>query len=68
MVKYSLSPRKLPRAEPKGTLEGSGFIDRPSAVGAVVQTASLLILSLSDSSFSSKSFKHLHSQIVRKGS
>ena len=27
MVKYSLSPSKIPRAEPKGFLEGSGYID-----------------------------------------
>ena len=41
------------------------MFNRPSVAGAVLQTSPLLIKWLRESSFSSKSSKHLHSQTVR---
>ena len=39
-MKYSLSPREIPRAEPKGFPEGSGYISQYIPTRVTIQTFS----------------------------
>ena len=40
-MKYSLSPREIPRAEPKGFPEGSGYISPYIPTQVIIQTFSI---------------------------
>ena len=41
MVKYSLSPRKIPRVEPEGLSKGSGYISTYILTRVIIQTSSI---------------------------
>ena len=42
-MKYSLSMREIPRAEPKGFLEGSGYISLYILTGVIIQYSSIVL-------------------------